>query len=151
MTKDEFKDIAYHILVSAPRNTPRYELEIDWEVFWINQCIEEYERLKQEEVWDEYVVNWFEDLYDTLCKKNSDYSAWDDAFSNFYLCRTLGVGVDEWIKVRLCDKVSRIRNLKTKEPSVVWESLADAYLDCSWYLTILYIWYYGANFIPKKM
>ena len=138
LNKREFESITYHILCSAPNTTERYELEIDWEKFGINSCIKKFEELSQDK--DEPILDWFTILYETLCKKNWDYSPFDDAFANFKMCETLWVSVEDWIKVRLCDKVSRVRNLQTKEPSVVWESLADTYLDIAWYLTLLYIW-----------
>lgn len=142
--KNEFQAIAFDILCSAPRETKRYELEIDWETYWINECIEKYEELSKDEEW--HKPDWFYTLYNTLCQKNADYSPANDAFSNFRMCTSLWVCVDDWIKVRLCDKVSRVRNLRTKEPSVVWESLADTYLDIAGYLLLEYIWLYWDAF-----
>ena len=137
LNKKDFDSMIYHILCSSPKDKEKYELEIDWEKFGINSCIDKFEELTADWV---NPVDWFHYLYTTLCRKNSDYSSPTDAFSNFKMCETLWVSVEDWIKVRLCDKVSRVRNLQTKEPSVVWESLADTYLDIAWYLTLLYIW-----------
>lgn len=149
LNKKEFESIAYHILCSAPRETPRYELEIDWEKFSINGCIEKFEELVPLKERD--YKDWFYTLYETLCRKNSDYSPFDDAFANFRMCETVWVSVEDGIKVRLCDKVSRVRNLQKKEPSVVWESLADTYLDIAGYLTLLYIWLYWDAFVSETM
>ena len=154
MTKDEFKDIAYHILLWCPKDTKRFELEIWWETYWINQCIKEYEKLKhyweRDKEWSIIWGNWFEDLYNVLCKKNSDYSWWNLAFQNFFLSENVWVSIEDGLKVRMCDKISRIRNLQDKEPSVIWESLADSYGDLAWYLLILYIYLYWDKFLPEK-
>lgn len=149
LNKNEFESIAYHILCSTPRETKRYELEIDWEKFSINGCIEKFEELTTSK--ERNYKDWFYILYETLCRKNSDYSPFDDAFANFRMCETVWVSVEDGIKVRLCDKVSRVRNLQEKEPSVVWESLADSYLDISWYLLLLYIWLYWDAFVSETM
>lgn len=149
LNKNEFESIAYHILCSAPRETERYELEIDWEVFSINDCVKKFEELSANE--DGIAPDWFHTLYETLCRKNSDYSPIDDAYANFRMCETVWVSVEDGIKVRLCDKVSRIRNLQNKEPSVVWESLADSYIDTAWYLLLMYIWLYWDVFMSRTL
>lgn len=148
INKNQFEDIAYHILCNSPRDTEKYELKIDWEKFGINSCIDKFEELTAD--WKN-PVDWFYHLYTTLRQKNSDYSPFDDAFANFRMCETLWVSVEDWIKVRLCDKVSRVRNLQTKEPSVVWESLADTYLDIAGYLTLLYIWLNWDAFMAETL
>lgn len=149
MNRYEFEEIVFHILCywMNKREIPRYELEIDWETFWINNCIEKFEELNTDEWWQR--PDWYHYLYQTLKQKNADYSPFDDAFANFRMCETLWVSVEDGIKVRLCDKVSRVRNLQTKEPSVVWESLADTYLDIAWYLLLLYIWKYWDDFYAQ--
>lgn len=149
LNKVEFEAIAYHILCSAPRETKRYVLEIDWEYFGINDCIKKFEELSADEDWR--TPDWFNHLYKTLCKKNSDYSPYDDAYANFRMCETVWVSIEDWIKVRLCDKVSRVRNLQDKEPSVIWESLADTYLDIAGYLTLLYIWLHWDAFVAETL
>lgn len=142
----EFINMVWDVLVNCPRDTKRYELKIDWENFSINDCVKKFE----EHSWcKKYHADWFAILFDTLREKNADYSPFDDAFANFRMCETLWVSVEDWIKVRLCDKVSRVRNLQTKEPSVVWESLADTYLDIAWYLLLLYIWKYWDDFYAQ--
>ena len=147
MNRDEFETTIFEILCGwNNRNIHNYELEIDWEIFSINWCIDKFEELTAD--WKD-PVDWFYLLYATLRKKNADYSPFDDAFANFRMCETLWVSVEDWIKVRLCDKVSRVRNLQTKEPSVVWESLADTYLDIAWYLLLLYIWKYWDEFYAQ--
>lgn len=149
MTSDDFIGAAQEILCNSPRSAERYSLTIDWEAFSINDCIEKFEELSKDESWA--TIDWYNHLYSTLQQKNADYSKKSDAFSNFKLCNTLWVSVEDWIKVRICDKVSRIRNLQTKEPSVVWESLADTYLDLAWYLTILYIYTYRNEWESEKL
>lgn len=147
MNRDEFESIIYEILCGWDnKNIHHYELEIDWEPFSIIDCIKKFEEWTE---CDKYNVPWLQVLYDVLCQKNADYSPFDDAFANFRMCETLWVSVEDWIKVRLCDKVSRVRNLQTKEPSVVWESLADTYLDIAWYLLLLYIWKYWDDFYAQ--
>lgn len=98
-------------------------------------------------------------LASTLEKKNSDYSRWEDAFSNFYMCQSIWVTIEDWIKVRMCDKVSRINNLLSKKETSympikdgntweivkdlaweVWESIFDSRQDLAWYLLIYYIY-----------
>lgn len=147
--KSEFEAIAFHILCSAPRTTKRYKTEIDWEYFGINDCIEKYEELSVDESWA--TPDWFYKLYQTLCQKNSDYSPVNDAYANFRMCESMWVSVEDGIKVRLCDKVSRVRNLQKKEPDVVWESLADTYLDIAGYLLLLYIWVYWDSFCAETV
>lgn len=137
MTSEEFKKAVYNILLNTPKNDDRFELEIDWETFWIKQCVERFEELTE---CDKYNTPWFNVLYETLCAKNDDYSPEEDAFANFKMCESLWVSVEDGIKVRLCDKVSRLRNLQTKEASVKWETIADTWLDIAGYLTILYIY-----------
>ena len=145
----EFVNIVWDVLVNCPRNTKRYELKIDWENFSINDCIKKFE----EHSWcREYHADWFAILFDTLKEKNADYSPFDDAFANFRMCETLWVSVEDWIKVRICDKVSRLRNLRWwRDPEVKEESLADTYLDLAWYLTLLYIWLNWDAFISETL
>ena len=145
----EFVNIVWDVLVNCPRDTKRYELKIDWEVFSINDCIKKFE----EHSWcRKYHADWFAILFDTLREKNADYSPFDDAFANFRMCETLWVSVEDWIKVRICDKVSRLRNLRWwREPEVKEESLADTYLDLAWYLTLLYIWLNWDAFMSETL
>ena len=99
-----------------------------------------------------YHADWFAILFDTLREKNADYSPFDDAFANFRMCETLWISVEDWIKVRICDKVSRLRNLRWwREPEVKEESLADTYLDLAWYLTLLYIWLNWDAFMSETL
>ena len=145
----EFINIIWDVLVNCPRDTKRYELKIDWENFSINDCIKKFE----EHSWcRKYHADWFAILFDTLKEKNADYSPFDDAFANFRMCETLWISVEDWIKVRLCDKVSRVRNLRSwKNPSVENETIADTYLDLAWYLTLLYIWLNWDAFISETL
>lgn len=148
MTSDSFIAAAQEILCNSPREAERFSLTIDWETFSINDCVEKFEEISE---CREYHANWFVILFDTLREKNADYSKRNDAFSNFKLCNTLWISVEDWIKVRICDKVSRIRNLRWwREPEVKEESLADTYLDLAWYLTILYIYTYRNEWEQKK-
>lgn len=138
MTKEQFVWAAHDVLLAwayywkdvLPFEP--YRFTVWWETYTIDKCMEEYNKL----TWED----WYETLYETLKRKNSDYSPWEDAFSNFYMCQEFWVTVQDWIKVRMCDKVSRIKALQHKEPDVVWESLADTWLDLAWYMTIAYIY-----------
>ena len=145
----EFINMVWDVLVNCPRDTKRYELKIDWENFSINDCIKKFE----EHSWcRKYHADWFAILFDTLKEKNADYSPFDDAFANFRMCETLWISVEDWIKVRLCDKVSRVRNLRSwKNHSVENETIADTYLDLAWYLTLLYIWLNWDAFISETL
>ena len=145
----EFVNIVWDVLVNCPRDTKRYELKIDWENFSINDCVKKFEEYS----WcRKYCADWFAILFDTLREKNADYSPFDDAFANFRMCETLWVSVEDWIKVRICDKVSRLRNLRWwREPEVKEESLADTYLDLAWYLTLLYIWLNWDAFMSETL
>lgn len=109
-------------------------VEIWPEVYTINQCSDNYFHLTGYSLWT--------DLCKTLTQKNADYSKDDNAFSNLMLCEQIWIAPSDWIKVRMCDKISRIRNLiyNNKEPSVVTESLADSWLDLAWYLVIAYLY-----------
>lgn len=140
MKRDDFLWAAQEILCNSPRDTERFSLVIDWEKFSINDCVKKFEEASR---CNEYHCNWFEILFDTLREKSTDYSPANDAFANFKLCSTFWISVEDWIKVRLCDKVSRVRNLRRwVQPAVENEPLADTYLDIAWYLTILYIYTY---------
>lgn len=145
----EFINIVWDVLVNCPRDTKRYELKIDWENFSINDCVKKFEEYS----WcRKYYADWFAILFDTLREKNADYSPFDDAFANFRMCETLWISVEDWIKVRICDKVSRLRNLRWwREPEVKEESLADTYLDLAWYLTLLYIWLNWDAFMSETL
>lgn len=110
------------------------KIEVWPEVYTINQCADNYFYLTGRSLWME--------LCRTLTKKNADYSKEDNAFSNLMLCEQIWVAPSDWIKVRMCDKISRIRNLidNLKEPAVTTESLADSWLDLAWYLVIAYLY-----------
>lgn len=63
-------------------------------------------------------------------KKNNDYAGEEDPFKNFRVCEEIGLcSMSVGILVRLCDKVSRFRNLyEGKEPKVE-ESMRDTVID----------------------
>ena len=63
-------------------------------------------------------------------KKNNDYAGEEDPFKNFRVCEEIGLcSMSVGILVRLCDKVSRFRNLyEGKEPKVE-ESMKDTVMD----------------------
>lgn len=139
MTKEEFVWAAHDVLlwgsITNWVSVPEYVFKVWWEEYTIQKCMEECSKLSWKDVIDCYT-----DLYNTLQKKNADYSPWADAFSNFYMALEFWIWVEDWIKVRMCDKVSRIQALQTKEPDVVWESLVDSWADLGWYLTIVTIY-----------
>ena len=133
------------IIPQAPGNPiPVDETElmqevIWWEVFSVQQCANNYYYLTGESL--------YQALPKILTKKNRDYSWDDNAFDNLELCESIWISAETGIKVRMCDKVSRIRNLVNKEPTIVTESLADTWLDLAWYLTLLYLY---EEYMPSK-
>lgn len=81
-------------------------------------------------------------MLDITLAKNSDYAPTDDALSNFYMVENLGLTTAEnWILVRLSDKLSRIANLLKNESktSVKDESIEDTLIDMANYAIILKI------------
>ena len=126
------------IIPHAPGNpvpveeTELMQATIWWEVFSVRQCADNYYYLTGESL--------YQVLPKILTKKNSDYSWNDNAFTNLELCESIWISAVTGIKVRMCDKVSRIRNLVKKDPAVTGESLADTWLDLAWYLTLLYLY-----------
>ena len=103
-----------------------------WEVFSVKQCADNYYYLTGKSL--------YQVLPKILTNKNRDYSWDENAFDNLELCESIWIEAVTGIKVRMCDKVSRIRNLVNKEPAVAGESLADTWLDLAWYLTLLYLY-----------
>lgn len=79
-----------------------------------------------------------QEMYDTMERKNHDY-AWGDEYKNFLLVEKLWVcSTEQWILVRMSDKLSRLTSLLWKEePQVKDESLTDTLLDLANYSIIL--------------
>lgn len=74
--------------------------------------------------------------------KNSDYAPTENALSNFYMVETLGLTTAEnWILVRMSDKLSRIANLLKNDAknNVKNESIEDTLIDLANYAIILKI------------
>ncbi len=136
MTKEEYFDYILEIL-SDVNNINCVYVKIWYEVFTLQQCLINYNVLTEN-------IDWAEVLKNTLINKCKDYTAvWTSPFKNFENYELVGVSVEQWIKTRIVDKVSRIRwliNNATMEWNVKWESLADSRLDLAWYITILYIY-----------
>lgn len=87
-------------------------------------------------------VLWFQstlkEMYEIMQRKNADYTTTEDPFSNFRIVEKLGIsGVEQWILVRMTDKISRISNLLTREAKVKDESIADTLQDLANYSIIL--------------
>lgn len=77
----------------------------------------------------------FEEMQDTLRKKNSDYSRDNDAFYNFREFGTLG------FLVRMSDKWSRLKGLVgTGKTPQVNESIRDTLLDMANYCVLLSVY-----------
>lgn len=80
-------------------------------------------------------------MYETMEKKNSDYSGWDkvdNPFQNFELVEQLGITTtSKGILVRICDKMSRISSLMDNEAKVADESQIDTCIDWANYFLIL--------------
>lgn len=84
-------------------------------------------------------------IYETLKKKNKDYSGNSDGYENFRLCEQMKLcSTEEGIMVRISDKYSRICNLLKNENQVKDESKIDTLLDMSAYCNIL------ASYIQDK-
>jgi hypothetical protein len=72
--------------------------------------------------------------------KNDDYSNEHDAFSAFKYCEKLGIDVWTGIKVRMGDKIERLKNIRaSKTTSVVTEKEQDTLLDLLNYSIILLV------------
>lgn len=86
-----------------------------------------------------HVKQIFEGIVDTLHRKNADYSASnEDPFRNFDMVVSYGiVSGPRGILVRMCDKMSRIENLLSKEPDVLDETQEDTLVDMVGYTAIL--------------
>lgn len=83
-----------------------------------------------------------EQILSTVRGKSNDYADSDDAFKNFRLAQSeLGVSISNAIKIRMLDKISRIRNLEDekKERKVEDEKLEDTYMDLIAYMIIEHI------------
>ena len=80
-------------------------------------------------------------MYDTMVRKNSDYSWWEQSenpFKNFELVEQLGITTtSKGILVRICDKMSRIASLMDNEAKVGDESQIDTCIDGANYFLIL--------------
>lgn len=136
MLKEEYFDYILEVL-SDVNNINYVYTKIGYEVFTLQQCLINYNVLTKN-------IDWAEVLKNTLINKCKDYTAVGASpFKNFENYELVGVSVEQWIKTRIVDKVSRIRwliNNATMEWNVKWESLADSWLDLAWYLVILYIY-----------
>lgn len=90
-------------------------------------------------------------LYETLKKKNADYSPEDNAFYNFEnSADEIGMSVSSTIKVRMIDKISRMKNLENKEQtSVEDETVADTIMDVMNYMVIREL--YEKHVLPTKL
>lgn len=90
-------------------------------------------------------------LYETLKKKNADYSPEDNAFYNFEnSADEIGMSVSSTIKVRMIDKISRMKNLENKEQtSVEDETVSDTIMDVMNYMVIREL--YEKYVLPNKL
>lgn len=89
----------------------------------------------------DYIQGLNEHCFETLVKKNKDYSSDEDPFRNFRLVESLGLPMHIGVLVRLMDKVSRLMTLLNIEnndgPTVVDETVSDTIQDAINYLFIL--------------
>ena len=81
-------------------------------------------------------------MFKITSEKNADYATWDDPFRNFRMVENMGICTsEEWILVRMSDKMSRISNLiKDNKPQVKDESIEDTLVDLANYSIILSIY-----------
>lgn len=88
-------------------------------------------------------------MYNTMKKKNADYANDDNPFGNFELVENMWLAtLEEWIMVRMSDKMSRIANLLNREAQVKDEAVTDTLLDLANYSVILNI--YISNKLKNK-
>lgn len=94
---------------------------------------------------EEYLKR-FEEITSSMLEitkaKNHDYSWTEDAFANFRMCENLWItSVENWILVRITDKLSRISTLVQtwQEWKVQDEKIADTLQDMANYAIILKI------------
>lgn len=88
----------------------------------------------------------FKLVFDTLYKKNADYSLASNPFSNFEnSAKRAGITVEQGILVRFNDKVERMCNLliQNKSARVTEETIEDTIADAIGYLAILYAFRVG--------
>jgi hypothetical protein len=82
-----------------------------------------------------------EAMYEITARKNHDYSWTEFAFRNFETVEDLWIcSVEEWILVRMVDKMTRISNLIDKTWQVADEKVEDTLLDLANYALILKIY-----------
>lgn len=77
-------------------------------------------------------------MYEICQKKNADYADISDPFRNFRMVEQMWLcTVEQWLLVRMSDKMSRISNLLEKEAQVNDESIEDTLIDLANYSIIL--------------
>lgn len=87
-----------------------------------------------------YIQENIDDCYQISKRKNSDYANISDPYSNFKLVNSFGISTGNGIVVRMCDKVSRIKNLLRAEAQVKDESISDTLKDLINYANILLVY-----------
>lgn len=82
----------------------------------------------------------FREAFETMRKKNADYSRHDDdGLGNFRLSANIaGIPMSKGILIRLSDKLARIGNIMDGDAKVKEESVFDTIQDGINYLAILY-------------
>ena len=88
----------------------------------------------------------FKQVFETLYKKNADYSNSVNPFSNFEnSAQRAGITVQQGILVRFNDKVERLCNLlrQNKVARVTGETIEDTICDAIGYLAILHAFRVG--------
>ncbi len=86
----------------------------------------------------------FVDGLELMLKKNADYAKEGDPFQNFREAAAFaGVTLEQGILVRLSDKLTRYKNLRSRgsEGGEVGENLTDTLFDAMNYLNILKTWH----------
>jgi hypothetical protein len=87
------------------------------------------------------MVELHDEILEIMRIKNADYANADDAFQNFSLCEKIAdIPTEVGIFVRMTDKVQRIGNLLSREPSVKEETIYDALSDLANYALILRVY-----------
>lgn len=133
MKPKDFIDLFKELLISYYNETKEYKTLADISIKNLINKIAEKDQVSAESIIDK--------LCTTVTNKNNDYSQDDDALSNFYQVeKYLDITAEQWVMVRLIDKIERARNLAAgKEQKVKDESLIDTWLDTVAYLVIMNI------------
>jgi hypothetical protein len=96
--------------------------------------------LNKNNIDSEYIKEIMYECYKLIIDKNTDYSGIDKPFKNFEIINVFNITAENGIKVRICDKISRINNLLKNDAQVKNESITDTLMDLINYSNILMVY-----------